>query len=192
LTLLANPLVTPSAYDVIKIAGVTSPGVFKLHSGGRRYKWDVKFAKGSEGATETYQGWDPKKDIKGTFQFWRADQIDTFYQSFVPLLKYDATKTNPQPVPIEHPVLFESDILSVVTQEIGPLTDLGRQLWSVTVEWIEFAPAKKKDVTTTPNAMAQAIADAVALVNKSLANPPKVLTANQLYIQQLIITANKP
>lgn len=148
--LFANPLVSPEQFDFLNVAGTISPGVCKLEGSSRPYKWDVKDAPGSQGATETYRGWRPSEGIKFKFLMWTAAQIDEFFGTFVPLLQYDATKSNPKPINVLHPVLAANGITNIVTKEIGPLVDSGSQLWSVTVEFIEYRPAPKKNATSTP------------------------------------------
>lgn len=147
----ANPLILPEQYDFLNVAGVLSPGVFKLDGGERPYKWDIKDAAGTQGATETYRGLRPSDDIKGKFLFWTAAQIDEFFNVFVPLLHYDATKTAPKPINVLHPVLAANGITDLIVKNVGPLThEDGKQLWSVTVEFAEYLPAQKKNATTTP------------------------------------------
>jgi hypothetical protein len=149
--LFANPLVSPEQFDFLNVAGTISPGVCKLEGSSRPYKWDIKDAPGSQGASETYRGWRPSEGIKFKFRFWTAAQIDEFFGTFLPLLQYDATKSSPKPVNVLHPVLAANGITNLVTKEIGPLIDEGNQLWSVAVEFIEFRPAPKKNATSTPN-----------------------------------------
>lgn len=147
----ANPLVLPEQYDFLNVAGVLSPGVFKLEGGTRPYKWDIKDAAGTQGATETYRGLRPSENIKGKFLFLTAAQIDEFFNVFVQLLHYDATKTAPKPINVLHPVLAANGITDLIVQEVGPLThEDDHQLWSVTVEFAEYLPAQKKNATTTP------------------------------------------
>lgn len=149
--LFANPLVSPEQFDFLNVAGTISPGVCKLEGSSRPYKWDIKDAPGTQGATETYRGWRPSEGIKFKFRFWTAAQIDEFFGTFLPLLQYDATKSNPKPINVLHPVLAANGITNLVTKEIGPLVDDGNQLWSVSVEFIEFRPGPKKNATSTPN-----------------------------------------
>lgn len=185
--LYANPLEDPGAWDFIIVAGAVSPGLFKLTGGGSRsYLWDVKAAAGAQGSTETYRGWKVSDGIKGTFTFWLQRQIDEFFATFLPLLEYDATKANPKPVDVQYPPLMANDVFSMVTEEIGPLHDAGNQLWTVEVGWIEYRPAKKKNVTTTPNTT-QTTAPGAANAQK-----PTVLDAQDRAIQQLTIEAQKP
>ena len=52
-----DPLVTPGEWDVLYAAGQPSPGIFTLAGGQREYKWDVKEAPGSQGATRATPRW---------------------------------------------------------------------------------------------------------------------------------------
>lgn len=147
----ANPLVNPGALDYFGAGGVANSGIARLQDAeGRPYDWDTKSSSGSQGATQTYRGWDLSK-FKVQFVFWQKEQIDYFENVFVPALRYDATKQNPQPVTVSHPLLASRDVNAAIVQRIGVLTDLGAQLWSVTVEFQEFRPPKKKNVTATPS-----------------------------------------
>ncbi len=147
----ANPLVNPTALDYVGVAGVANSGIARvLDADGRPYDWDKKNSSGSQGATQTYRGWDLAK-FKVRYEFWLAEQIDYFENVYVPVLRYDALKQAPQPVAVYHPILASRDVHAAIVTRIGPLVDLGAQLWSVTVDFEEFRPPKKKNVTTTPD-----------------------------------------
>lgn len=153
MSLVFNPLRTPSLYDKLTVAGVDNPGVFVLVSGGGRpYKWDRKNPAGAQGATSTYRGWDLSTGIKGKFLLWTEAQIDEFFEVYLPLLQYDANKQEPKPVDVFHPALAQNGIKAIQVDEVGTLVDegSGKQLWSVTVEFSEFSPAPKKNATATP------------------------------------------
>lgn len=182
--LYANPFDSPEQYDFLNVAGVINPGLFILDGGTRPYKWDVKDTAGAQGATITYRGLRPSDDIKGEFQFWTAAQITEFYGTFIALLQYDATKSNPKPVDVLHPVLAANGITSVVTKEIGPLKHVGKQLWSVTVEFMEYRPAKKKNATSTPTA--------TKTDNKTNGGKPTAQDTQDKEITKLMALANAP
>jgi len=139
------------AYNFIIVAGVRSPGVASWSGASRTYNWDVKQTSGSQGATETYRGWKVSEGIKFTLQMWEASQLTFFYSTFKPLLSYDATKKNPKPISIQHPILMANDIFNVVTINIGELVNAGKQLWTVELEFTEYRPPPKKNATSTPN-----------------------------------------
>jgi hypothetical protein len=152
--LTSNPLLNPEAFDVIVVAGVVNPGIVRVSGAERVFDWDVKDAPGSQGSTITYRGWKPTDSITLRFEFWEREQINEFYNEFVPLFYYDAAKTAPKPVDVFHPTLNANQVNSVVTKKIGPLTPEDKQLWSVTIEVLEYRPAPKKNATSTPKGSA--------------------------------------
>ncbi len=155
--LTVGPIADPASYNRIIIAGVdtskSDAGVICVleAGGGREFVWDQKQTAGAQGFTTTYRGWKPSDGIKFRFLLWTPAQQDDFYQRIYPIIKIDAEKSEPKPVDIYHPVLFANDIFWVVTDDIGPLVDEGKQLWTVTVTFREYRQAKPKNVTTTPN-----------------------------------------
>lgn len=148
--LTSNPLVNPEAFDVIVVAGVVNPGIVKVTGAERVFDWDVKDAPGSQGSTITYRGWKPTESIQLRFELWTQAQITEFFTTFVPLFYYDASKSAPKPVDVFHPILNANQINSVVTKKIGPLVLEDKQLYSCTIEVLEYRPAPKKNATTTP------------------------------------------
>jgi hypothetical protein len=150
--LTVSPLENAAAYDEITIAGVQlvqADGIVEVTGAARKYSWDAKQAPGSQGSTITYRSWQLAKP-KLKFKFWQAAQINGFYQRFVPLLAYDATKTDPRPFQVYHPKLFANDIIYLVTEHLGDLEHEGAQLWTITVETLEYRQAKSVDATSTP------------------------------------------
>ncbi len=183
--LFANPLVSPEQFDYLNVAGTISPGVCKLEGGNRKYKWDVKDAPGTQGATETYRGWKVGDPIKFKFQLWTPAQIDEFFGTFLPLLEYDATKTNPKPVNVLYPVLAANGITNLVTDDIGPLVHEGNQLWSVSVAFLEYRPAPKKNATSTPTGVN-------SNSKPKTGSKPTAQDAQDLEIQRLLEKAKQP
>ncbi len=130
MVLAANPLSNPAALNVVVVGGIASRGIARvLDSVGRPYDWDEKSSSGSQGATLTYRGWDLSK-FKIRFEFWTAEQIDYFENTMLPALSYDANKTAPKPVTVYHPILAARDVNAAVVLSVGPLVDLGAQLWA--------------------------------------------------------------
>ena len=197
--LYANPLgvgADPDAFDFILVAGCRSPGVVEWQGGGREYKWDVKDPAGSQGATETYRGWNVSDGIKFKIKMWTGEQIAFCYATFLPVLQYDATKTNPKPVDIQHPVLMANDIFSVITRNIGPLTNAGNQLWTVEIEFTEYRQPPKKNATSTPNNTAtnkpRSSARGAAGGSMLLGDKPTAQDAQDVEIQKLVTEFQKP
>lgn len=151
--LTVSPLQNPSEYDKITIAGITtatdSHGVVEVTGADRGYSWDQKKSAGSQGQTITYRGWALAKP-KIKFKFWKQEQIDAFYRDIVPPIYYDATKTAPKPWDVYHPKLLANEIIWLVTEKIGDLEQPGSQLWTVTIETLEYRQATSKNATTTP------------------------------------------
>ncbi len=145
---LDNPIDIPSLWEFILVAGVRSPGLAEVSGADRTYDWDTKTAPGTEGATSTYKGKGPVTfTVKLTF--WDSEQIDQ-WNRFRSLLKYESVKSVVKPVDIIHPALSQNGIGAAVTKKIGQLTHDGLGLYSVTVEFLEYFPPKKKDATQTP------------------------------------------
>ncbi len=186
--IFANPLgagADPGAFDFCTVSGVRSMGILKWSGSGRKYKWDRKDGAGSQGATLTYRGWDISEGIKFQFLMWTREQIEFCYNTFIPLLEYDATKKNPKPINIQHPVLMANNIFSVVTYEIGELVSAGQQLWSVDITFSEYRPPAKKNATSTPNGSA---------TPKPLSggSKPTAQDAQDAEIQRLLTEFQKP
>lgn len=149
-TLSVNPIDNPGAFDALIAGGVQSPGIFRLQGGtaARVYKIDVRDPNGVQGAIITYRGWRPTDGIKGTFFFWERDQIDKFYREFLPIWMLDAKKYRLVPVTVSHPSLEANGITALVCKQIGDLTSSDGNLWSVSLEWVEYRVGKRIDVQT--------------------------------------------
>lgn len=181
--LTVSPLENPAEYDRVVVAGITTGGIVEVTGAERKFNWDVKKSAGSQGQTITYRGWDLAKP-KLKFKFWRSDQIDTFYQQVIPALYYDAEKTSPQPVDIYHPKLFANQILWIVTESIGDLVDDGAQLWTVTIDALEYRKATSKNATATPSTANTA--------QNGAGTKPTVLDDQDREIQKLYEEFRKP
>jgi hypothetical protein len=68
----------------------------------------------------------------------------------LPLFQIDATKKAPKPVDVLQLLLASVDVFAVTTENIGVPMHEGAGLWSRTIDFLEYAPAKKKNATTTP------------------------------------------
>lgn len=155
--LFANPLDSPELMNTIVLAAKSfGPfgdfrGKFELQDcDGRPFKWDIKDAPGTQGATITYRGSRPSK-FRLAFYFWEAQQITDFDANIMPLLTIDATKTTPRPVDVLQLQLAALDIFSIVPGKVGEYHHEGKGLISIKIECGEYNPSKKKNVTTTPN-----------------------------------------
>ena len=161
-----DPLVDPGLVDVMIAAGVSSPGVMSIISGGsREYNWDIKQAPGVQGYTMTYRGWKAGDEIVCRFTFFehhngpgyatQASQIQSFYETWVPIWAIDARKLRPTPTAIQHPVLAANDIQALVCKRIGPMQSDGRMNWWVDMAFLEYRPPKIIPVATPKGATAK-------------------------------------
>ncbi len=151
--LTVSPLGDPGNYDIITIAGITTStetnGKVEVTGAERKFSWDTKKSAGSQGQTITYRGWD-LAEPKLKFSFWRDEQIRAFYDQIQSAIYYDAEKQAPKPWDVYHPKTFASQIYWLVTKNLGDLVDEGGQLWTITVETLEYRQAKAKNATSTP------------------------------------------
>lgn len=143
-----DPINNPQEWDVIRVGGITSPGLCKLGDMKSKSEWDVKKGKGVYGATLTYVGRPPTK-FTITFKLWLPSHFAA-WDTFRPLFKYDATKKQVQAVDIYHPALADIELSSVVCEGIGAINHEGNQLYTIAVDFIEYFPAPKGSAISTP------------------------------------------
>lgn len=183
-TILGNvdPYNFPTQWDTIQLGGVQSPGICYVGEFKRSHEWDVKKGKGTLGGTITFVGRPPAKgSIK--FLLWQASHF-VQWDAFLPQLKYNPTKQTVQAVEIYHPSLAAIDLSQVVTESIGNVIHEGGNLFTITVEFLEYFPPPKTSATSTPT-MAQPNTDPSA-------NPPDPYAAQQAQIGQLLQEAQTP
>jgi hypothetical protein len=144
----SNPLDSPQAWDVVVISGVTCPGIVEMGEWKRQHDFDVKKGKGTVGGTVTFV---QKPPAEGTIKFllWTAEQFAA-WDTFLPLLKYDPTKKTVSAVDIYHPALDAIDVSSVVTTKIGNVVHEGKQLYSISVDFLEYFPPPNASAVSTP------------------------------------------
>lgn len=184
-----NPLDNPQDYDFVEIDGEENPGIIApsgITGFKRETEWEVKKGKGTKGGTATLTQLPPAKGaIK--FLLWEPEHFEAWDSTFRKRFKYDPTKKTANAVDIFHPTLAKQDIHSVVTENIGPETPEGQGLWSITVELLEYLPAPKKTVTTSP--------DGSSNKNKSSAtgtSDDPIADAQQAEIKKLLGEAQQP
>ena len=180
-----NPIQNAEDWDKVQIGLYESPGVCVVSGAERKYGWDVKKGKGTQGATLTFNE-SPPVEFSIKFMLW---EIDHFVQwsTFRTLFKYDPTKKATTAIDIYHPSLADIDVKSVVCKKIGAIEHEGKQLYSVTVDLIEYHPPPKKSAVSTPD------------TSKPNANTPGIGTqpdpiadAQQAEIAKLLAEAKKP
>ena len=146
---LLSPLSNPQSWDVIQVGQQTSPGLCTLSGFKRANEWDVKKGKGTIGGTVTYVARPPAKGTI-TFQLW-TEQHFTQWLAFLPLLKYDPTKKAVQAIDLYHPTLTMIDMTSFVTENVGAIEHAGNGLYTVVVDFLEYAPPPKASAVSTPS-----------------------------------------
>lgn len=161
--LFTNPMRDPTAVNTIVVASVSIgpfgdiKAIFELlDPEGRPFKWDLKDAPGTQGATITFRGSRPSKfKLKFTFGVGEpADQaaaMDQFDSNVAPMFFIDATKKEPKPLNVLQLLLAAVDIFALVPENVGGYEHEGGGLYSFSVPCLEYAPAKKKNATSTPN-----------------------------------------
>ena len=143
-----NPLDNPQVWDVVTISGIVCPGIIEMGEWKRAHDWDIKKGKGTVGGTVTFV---QKPPAEGSIKFllWTAEQFQA-WDSFLPLLKYDPTKSTVSAVDIYHPGLDAIDIATVVTVKIGNIIHEGKQLYSISVDFLEYFPPPNVSAVGTP------------------------------------------
>jgi hypothetical protein len=135
----------PDSWDTAVLGGVTLPGLARIDGLELGSKWDVKEAPGSDGATETYQGYTPSP-FQLVLRIWLPEQ----WSAFLPLAKQFRPrpgKETPKPVDVVHPDLAVWGISKVIIRKIKPKKTDG--IYEVSFDLLEYFPQPKKTVTTT-------------------------------------------
>lgn len=187
-----NPIDQPQLWDVVTISGVPSPGVIKDGSIGdwsRQYEWDVKKGKGTQGATETYTN-APPAEGSITWYLWTAEQFAA-WNDFLPNFKFDPTKSQPEAISIYHPALDALDISSVVVKKIGSIQHEGKNLYSITIDFLEYFPTPNVAATGTPSGSTSP-STPNPNPNPSGSDPPNAPTAEEKEIAALAAKAAAP
>lgn len=130
------------------VLGTTrSPGVVKLTGHDRKEKWDIKDAKGQDGASTALQG-KPIGQFTATFYLVDdgSDDLNQFdaWDSFQKLIESTTNGAKPVALPIYHPDLARNGFTSVVKSSISGMQYDGRGGATVVVEFIEYRPPKPK------------------------------------------------
>jgi hypothetical protein len=145
---MPNPVDNSDLFDAIVVAGKRSPGFVKLSGHKRAHKWDIKEADGAGGASTTYKGESiaqftatftlVKDDVAGTDDFAAWETFATLLRSALP------SSGKPKALTIYHPDLAKNDIKTVCPATIGGMEHDGKGGASITVDFVEYRPPKKK------------------------------------------------
>ncbi len=147
----STPGTVPGAltdWDKLVVAGQVMPGRAIL-TGDRGQKLDVKKSPGSDGSTVTNTGLD-NGNIQVKFLFWTREQVDA-WGDWVKIFEPKPGKSRPDPVDVYHPALALAHIKSLLPQKVGILQPEPSMpgVLSVTVRFMEFAPAVKAKTVTS-------------------------------------------
>lgn len=180
-----DPITSPQVWDVVKIGAQTSPGVCELSSFASKPEWDVKRGKGVMGATITFVGRPPSKGSI-TFKLWTPAHFAQ-WDLFRPAFKYDPTKKAVQAIDIYHPSLADIDLTSVVCEGIGAIKHEGGQLYTISVDLLEYFPPPKASAIGTPSGSTSA---GKGTTPGKTTDP--VADAQQAEIAALLVKAGQP
>lgn len=178
-----DPISFPQNWDVVFIGGVLSPGRCEVSEFKRVHEFDVKKGKGTLGATITFVGRPPAKgSIK--FYLWTPTHFAD-WDNFRPLLKYDPTKQAVQAIDIFYPSLADIELNSVVCESIGNIVHEGKQLYSITCEFLEYFTPPQTSAVSTPTT-------AITKPAGALDQAPSSQDAQQAQIAALLQQASAP
>ncbi|MCK6536119.1 MAG: hypothetical protein L6Q84_24400 [Polyangiaceae bacterium] len=171
------PSQNPDLYNSIVLNGLRSPGVVTLSGHDREHGWDIKEAKGQDGASTTRNG---EKVCQFTATFQLSDDplsdVDDYatWDSFRTMLQLSMRAKAPTAMPIFHPDLAAQNITSVCVASVGGVQHDGRGGATVAVKLLEYRPPKKKPVGKPSSKAAKNPAAAVGeAANQQLLNALK-------------------
>lgn len=140
-------------FDKIILGSVQSPGVVTLTGHDRDRNWDVKAAKGADGATSSLNG-SPVGGFSASFYLVRDyDQgLDEFaewdeFQKYCDALAPD-TGGKAKVTPIYHPDLARQRYTEVSVKKVYGLMHDGKGGATGKIDFIEYRPAKPKKVSS--------------------------------------------
>lgn len=138
--------------EYLILGSLRSPGVVTLSGHDREKRWNVKSAKGQEGASMTLDGDDP-----GEFQasFYLTDEIPEdggptdveLWEDFQKLIESTTpTGGKPTALPISHPDLLRNRYTAVVNGGVSGCLHDGKGGRTYQVKFREYVPPKPKPV----------------------------------------------
>lgn len=168
----------PEAFNKIKAAGLESPGIVRIAEIAREYVWDLKQAPGAAGENMTFKG---LKNAQFSMEFHLLGdvQLDE-WASWVLLWDLDPVKVTPQPINVEHPLLWERNVTIVTAKKIYAPKQArpGDNLWIAKIEAVEWRPPPRANVAKSPTS-------AKAGKSESASGGPPAETARQQEIRKL-------
>ncbi|MCC6902813.1 MAG: hypothetical protein IT377_27825 [Polyangiaceae bacterium] len=147
---MSAPSSNPDLYASISLNGMRSPGTVTLSGHDRDWSWDIKEAKGQDGASTSRNG---EKVAQFTATFSLSDDplsdVDDFtgWEVFSAMLGAAMKAKAPVAMSVYHPDLARNGITSVVVAGIGGMQHDGKGGATVAVKLLEYRPPKKKPVS---------------------------------------------
>jgi hypothetical protein len=135
-----NILTNAEDFDVIVLAGTTSPGLVTITGADREIEWDVKTAPGQKGSTTTMKGDKPAEPV-ASFYLATEEDFDA-WDNFDELIRSTVSGTKPKALDIYHPDLAKNGITSVVMKKIGSPVYDKKGGATITVNFLEYRPPK--------------------------------------------------
>jgi len=155
-----NPVENPELYDTYTLGGVTAPGVVTFSGHEDTTGWDVKQAKGNDGASTTRKGHEIKEfsashylvtdPLLGGFDADGGnidDQAGTLWDEFAKLIESTVSGKEPKALDIYHPDLAAVGIKSVVKASIGGRTYDKKGGSTIVVRYLPYEPPKPKQAS---------------------------------------------
>ncbi|MBI2392823.1 MAG: hypothetical protein HYV09_24775 [Deltaproteobacteria bacterium] len=138
----------PESWDTVIVSGVRLPGLARIEGLELASKWDVKEAPGTDGATETYQGYTPAS-FQIVLRIWdRAQWVE--WLALAPRFRPRPGRSSPDPVDVVHPDLAIWGISRAIIRKLKPkkIDDF----YDVAFDMLEFFPQPKKTAASTSSA----------------------------------------
>ena len=179
----------PELYSSIILGTTPSPGQVTLSGHERKEAWDVKSAKGQDGATTSLNG-KPIGRFKAKFSLLKdygADD-DQFarWDEFQRLIESTTNGPKPTALPIYHPDLARNGYTEVTNGGVGGLTHDGKGGATVEVEFLEYRPPKPKPPKKATSKPSQSTAGTAE------PNKPNPYAAQEAELAGLLEEAQRP
>ena len=165
-----NPLENDIDWNSVQFGGVPWEGKATVSGFARQNEFDVKQSPGAEGGTSTYRG-NKLAEGKITLFLWEQKHWDVL-PFFMTLLKFDPTSKTGQAIDVWHPSFdcLDPPLRGMVVKSFEPPKAVkeGDTLYSMTIEFLEYRPPKKKNVTSTSKGSKNGVSGSVAAQGDAL------------------------
>lgn len=133
-----NPIDQPR--DWVKLGGQRTPGLCDISGAGSPRRWDERESYGYSGATVVFHGL-KLAHFSLRLRFYSAQDWEDWY-AFKPSIDKPPLGKRQGPLDIEHPLLSQVGITSVVVEDtLSPMQTADGE-WTVEIKLIEYRPLK--------------------------------------------------